>query len=119
MRKLPLLFFAAAVLAGASPGLGSGLVNPFSRYGAKPLNDTDSKLLTGAVTKALEERKAGATASWSDDATGRAGQATVLQVYQKNGADCGKVRHAYTRGEGQAYTLPFCLQKDGSWKIQF
>jgi len=119
MRKLPLLFLAVAVFAGASPSLGGGLVNPFSRYGSAPLNDTDSRLLTGAINKALDERKAGATASWSDDATGRAGQATVLAVYQKNGTDCGKVRHAYTKGDGQAYTLPFCLQKDGSWKIQF
>jgi surface antigen len=119
VRHLPLFVLITGVVATAQPSFAAGLTNPFSRYGREPLNATDSQLLIGAVSKALDEKKAGATATWSDAATGRSGQATVLQVYQKNGADCGKVKHTYTQGGGEGYVLPFCLQKDGSWKIQF
>jgi surface antigen len=120
VRKLPLLVFLATaqLCAGAWPGHAGGLINPFDRYG-KNINETDAKLLSGSIKSALDQRKAGATASWSDDATGRAGQATVLKVYQREGAECGNVRHAFTKGGGTTYTLPYCLQKDGTWKIQF
>ena len=120
MRK-PLLFLflaSAQLCATLSPGLASGLVNPFSRYG-QSLNETDTKLLAGTINKALDQRKVGASASWSDEATGLAGQATVLKVYERGGAACGNVRHAFTKGGGNTYVLPYCFQRDGTWKIQF
>jgi surface antigen len=116
-RPLLLLFLATTQLC-ATPSLAAGLVNPFSRYG-QSLSEDDAKLLAGTITKALDQRQTGATASWSDEATGRAGQATVLKVYERGGAACGNVRHAFTKGGGTTYVLPYCLQKDGTWKIQF
>jgi surface antigen len=118
MRKFPLFVASALLFANAWPSLAGGLINPFSRYG-QGLSADDVNLLKGAVIEALGQAKAGATATWSDEATGRAGQATVLKIYQKNGAPCGSVQHAFTKGGGTTYVLPFCLQKDGSWKIQF
>lgn len=120
MRKSPLLVFVASALffASAWPSLAGGLINPFSRYG-ESLSADDVNLLKGAVIEALGQEKAGATAIWSDEATGRAGRATVLKVYEKNGAACGSVQHAFTKGGGTTYVLPFCLQQDGTWKIQF
>lgn len=93
-----------------------------ARPGQK-LSENDTHLLQGAVAEALKQSEAqskeGATASWSDDASGRAGQVTVLKLYARDTAPCATVRHVFTKGGGETYVLPFCRQTDGSWKIQY
>ncbi|HEX4370985.1 MAG TPA: hypothetical protein VH019_06535 [Rhizomicrobium sp.] len=89
-----------------------------ARPGQK-LSENDTHLLQGAVVEALTQSKAGATASWSDDASGRAGQVTVLKLYARDTAPCATVQHVFTKGGGETYVLPFCRQADGSWKIQY
>ncbi|HWA46084.1 MAG TPA: hypothetical protein VHA10_22910 [Hypericibacter adhaerens] len=106
---------AAALLRPAEAG---PLVDPFGR-GAYKLSDQDMELLKGAVREVLEKRQVGATAEWSDPASGKAGRATLLDVFTRDGMPCGQVEHVFTKGEGRTYQLPFCQMADGRWKIAF
>ena len=123
MRKLQLMAFILVLTVAsnmtASLGAPAGLISPFRHYSDKNLSATDIKLMNGAIVRALEQRKTGAVSNWSDEATGQAGQVTILRTYQRRTAPCGEVRHVFTKGGGHTYKLPYCLQADGAWKIQF
>lgn len=122
MRKIQLAFVLGVMAASnINPCLAApaGLISPFRHYSDVSLSAADTKLMKGAIVFALEQRKTGAVSNWSDKATGRAGRVTILRTYQRRTAPCGEVQHVFTRGGGHTYKLPFCLQADGSWKIQF
>ena len=76
-------------------------------------------MMDGAIVQALEVRKDGAVTTWSDDKSGFAGKVTILRTYLRGTSPCGKVQHLFTKGGGNTFVLPYCLQSDGSWKIQF
>jgi len=107
-----------AVLALASQlALADGLINPFDSS-STGLNKEETELMRGALKSALDAKKAGATADWKAP-SGRAGRATALDVFEKNGMPCANVEHVFTAGGGTTYRLPFCQAADGTWKIAF
>ena len=77
------------------------------------------ELLKGAVRQVLESATAGTTADWQDPESGRAGRASLLRVFERDGMTCGEVEHVFTDGKGTRYVLPFCQVADGSWKVAF
>ena len=112
---------AALVLAFLAlvplPALAEGLINPFSSAGIG-LNKEETELMKGAIKSVLDAKKAGASADWKT-ASGRAGRATSLEVYEKNGMACANVEHVFTAGGGSPFRLPFCQMADGTWKVAF
>ncbi|MEZ5833911.1 MAG: hypothetical protein R3D05_22295 [Dongiaceae bacterium] len=111
-----LVVITVSVMTPAA-GMAEGLINPFSSAGTG-LNKEDTELMKGALKTVLDAKKAGATAEWKSP-DGRAGRATALDVFQKNGMPCANVEHVFTAGGGAPYMLPFCQTADGTWKIAF
>jgi surface antigen len=108
----------AALMAGGLPASGGALVDPFGED-VYPLSDAAREQLRAAVRTVLESHTAGTTADWRDEASGRAGRATLLDAYEREGMPCGEVEHVYTDGKGSRYVLPFCQVSDGTWKVAF
>lgn len=106
------------IMMAPLPSLAEGLINPFSSA-STGMSEADSELMKGALKSVLDAKKAGATADWKSASTGRAGRATSLDVFKKNGMDCADVEHSFTAGDGTTYKLPFCQMTDGTWKIAF
>lgn len=123
MLRTPLAAIAfctwISLLVFASSHAVAGPVSSRTARSGVALNENDNKLLDAAIVRALSEQRAGVTADWSDTSTGHAGRAHVLRVYSQNNAPCGEVEHIFTAGGGSRYTLPFCKQPDGAWRIQF
>lgn len=112
------LSLAAMAVAFALPAQAGPLVDPFGRTSYN-LNEWDWGLLKQSVREVLEQQKVGASIDWDDPQTGKAGRATLLDVFTRDGRRCGQVEHVFTKGGGRGYQLPFCELPDGSWKIAF
>jgi surface antigen len=110
---LLLVFLGLAV----PPALAEGLINPFDSSSVG-LTKEESELMRGALKSVLDAKEAGATAEWKSP-SGRAGRATALDVFEKDGMSCANVEHAFTAGGGTTYRLPFCQAADNTWKIAF
>jgi hypothetical protein len=96
----------------------AGLNDPFGRD-SYHLSEADWELFKQSVRQVLEAQKQGATADWAGKESGRAGRATLLRVFERDGMPCGEVEHVFTAGGGRRYVLPFCRAGDGTWKIAF
>lgn len=114
LRHLVLLVFLGLA---SRPALADGLINPFDSS-STGLNKEETELMKGALKSVLDAKKAGATADWQSP-SGRAGRATALDVFEKDGKPCANVEHVFTAGGGTTYRLPFCEAADGTWKIAF
>jgi surface antigen len=106
------------VLLASHPAPAGGLVNPFDRSAVK-LDEADWDLLKESVRTVLEKQEIGATADWASATSGKAGRATLLKTFTRDGMVCGLVEHEFTKGDGQSYQLPFCKTADGRWKVAF
>jgi surface antigen len=113
-----LLFCAALSLTVAPPASGAALNDPFGRDSYR-LSEADWELLKQSVRQVLEAQKQGATADWAGKQSGRAGRATLLRVFERDGMPCGEIEHVFTAGGGNRYVLPFCRTGDGTWKVAF
>jgi surface antigen len=109
---------AALSVASLRPAPAAGLNDPFGRDSYN-LSEADWELFKQTVRHVLEAQKAGATADWAGKESGRAGRATLLRVFERDGMPCGEVEHVFTVGGGRRYVLPFCRAGDGTWKIAF
>jgi surface antigen len=118
LAVLLILAFAGGVAAASHPVQAGPLVDPFGRSAYK-LSQADMDLLKEAVRTVLEKQTVGATADWTSASSGKAGRATLLKTFTRDGMACGQVQHDFTKGEGQSYVLPFCRMPDGRWKIAF
>jgi surface antigen len=112
---IPSMLAAVAIwLASALPANAAAY---FLSRNAPHLTAEDTRMIEQAIYGALGEGKTGAKAEWANSATGRAGQASVLQVSTKATMPCGSVEHIFTKGGGERFVLSYCRQPDGSWKI--
>jgi surface antigen len=116
--RLKYLALAALLLPMTSVAVAEGLINPFDSSSIG-LSKEDSELMRGALKSVLDTKQAGATADWKSSSSGRAGRATALDVFERDGMPCANVEHAFTAGGGTTYRLPFCQASDGTWKIAF
>ena len=123
----PMLGVAAIALFVLAGGLALGpadaqLVSPFARD-ATGLNPAETEAMQRAIQEVLNSGKAGTERSWSNPETKRRGTAKLVRSFQKGGAPCGQVQHTLIVPEGSdrntTYSLPFCRQADGTWKIAF
>ncbi len=75
----------------------------------------------GALRKAVDQKKVGATADWSSS-SGRAGHVEILELFEKNGMECQTVKHTFTgRWRETLYALPALCKGGvagaiGSWR---
>jgi surface antigen len=113
-----LMFCGSLSLAATPSAHGAGLNDPFGRESYQ-LSEADWELLKQSVRQVLEVQKQGATADWADKQSGRAGRATLLRPFERDGMPCGEVEHDFTAGGGNRYALPFCCTGDGTWKLAF
>lgn len=98
------------------------LISPFSKE-SLALNDEEMEQMRAALRDVLESGTAGTEKRWNNPTTKRVGIAKLLRTFQKQGSKCGQVQHTLVAPEkadrNTTYTLPFCKQKDGTWKIAF
>ena len=98
------------------------LVSPFARD-ATGLNPAETEAMQRAIQEVLNSGKVGAERSWSNAETKRRGVAKLVRSFQKSGTACGQVQHTLIVSEksdrNTTYSLPFCRQPDGTWKIAF
>jgi len=113
------LLFAGGLMADPAE---AQLVSPFARD-ATGLNSAETEAMQRAIREVLESGKAGTERNWSNAETKRRGTAKLVRSFQKGGAPCGQVQHTLIVPEGSdrntTYSLPFCRQPDGTWKIAF
>jgi len=124
MLRRPFLAALAAAALWMSAGMPASaqFSTPFGRD-AVALTPAEREAMDRTILEVLQSGKAGTARSWKNDDTKRSGTATLLKAYTSGNAKCGEVRHTFARvkpGERAAsYTMPFCQQPDGSWKIAF
>lgn len=110
-----------AVAAVAAAPAHAQLVNPFSDD-ATQLNNEEKEQMRVAMRDVLESGKAGTEKRWNNASTKRGGIAKLLRTFEKSGSKCGQVQHTLitpNTDRNTSYSLPFCKQRDGTWKIAF
>lgn len=87
------------------------------------LNAEEKEQMRQAMRAVLESGTAGTEKRWNNPTTKRVGIAKLLRTFQKQGSKCGQVQHTLMAPEkadrNTTYSMPFCKQKDGTWKIAF
>jgi surface antigen len=116
--SIALVLCTALSLMVVPSASGAALNDPFGRDSYR-LSEADWELLKLSVRQVLEAQKQSATANWAGKQSGRAGRATLLRVFARDGMPCGEVEHVFTAGGGNRYVLPFCRTGDGTWKVAF
>jgi surface antigen len=111
---------ATAIVAIVTPA-SAQLVSPFGKTASNTgLSREDLNLMRKAMRDALNEYRPGASTTWTSKSSGRAGKATVVQVFDQKGMKCAQLTHEFTKGPGNTYSAPMCKDSmDGSWKIAF
>lgn len=115
MKHLATIALAAMLMAATQPAFSQGGGPGFR--GATELTPDESRLMWEAINGVLASYTVGATKSWSNPPTSRAGTATLQRTFTKNEMRCADVQHSFTQGSGAPYTFPYCQVRDGSWKI--
>ena len=83
------LSLAAMAVAFALPAQAGPLVDPFG-HTSYNLSEWDWGLLKQSVREVLEGQQVGASIDWDDPLTGKAGRATLLDVFTRDGMRCGR-----------------------------
>ena len=99
-------------------------INPFSRSDSGGLTRDDLQLLEAASSRLYEADRpqVGATEKWSNPETGTTGTVSLVEVFDKDGMPCRKLRHDIAkRGEtaNQVYVSNRCRVQSGEWKLLF
>ena len=102
-----------APLSVASAQLGFNLY----RSGVEVAGE-DLELAKQSVRTVLESRAVGTRDAWSNPETGMAGESTLLEIYDDDGTECGRVLIVVSRRDRQApFDLRLCQRPDGTWGI--
>jgi surface antigen len=125
MNKIVLLavltaLFAALILP--TPFADAQLIMPFDDDSIT-LNAEEKEQMRQAMRAVLETGTAGTEKRWNNPTTKRVGVAKLLRTFEKQGTKCGQVQHTLMAPEkadrNTSMSVPFCKQKDGTWKIAF
>lgn len=122
LRSILLAFAVACLFAAGSAPVAAQLSSPFGRD-AVALTPAETQAMEKSILEVLQSGKAGTVRTWTDADTKASGRATLVKAYISGNAKCGEVRHTLSRpgppAKRASYTMPFCQQPDGSWKIAF
>lgn len=117
MRTVSCILATAMIAVGAS---AVAQINPFGHSGGSVSKD-DTKYIEAASSKIYkaDNPQIGATEKWSNPATGNSGTVSLMQVFEKDGMPCRKLRHNI-KIQGQkdpvVYIFSRCRMKSGEWK---
>jgi surface antigen len=85
------------------------------------LTRQDLDILRETVTGKIHGQGVGATASWTNPASGNYGTIRLVRKFNSGALRCETVRYTLTTTRrnvaAEHYTFDSCLQPDGSWKI--
>jgi surface antigen len=125
MRKLTFtmaLVLVCLSMAAVPPPAKAQLIMPLDDDSIT-LNAEEKQQMRQAMRDVLESGKAGTEKRWNNSTTKRVGVAKLLRSFEKQGSKCGQVQHTLMAPEkgdrNTSYSMPFCKQKDGTWKIAF
>src|SRR4051794_22363924 len=88
--------YALAVVCALVLGTAAfAQINPFGRSGSGGLTADDLELLEAAASKlyTADNPRVGATESWTNPNTGDTGTVSLIEVFEKDGMPCRKLRH--------------------------
>lgn len=85
------------------------------------LTRADLDLIQETLRQKIHGEPAGATAAWSDPASGNSGTVTLLQITERQGQRCERIEYRNhsrdTWRPSDRFVLTSCRQPDGSWKL--
>jgi surface antigen len=70
----------------------------------------------------VDNPRVGATESWNNATSGDSGTVSLLEVFEKDGMPCRKLRHTikmHNVKDQQVYTSNRCRVQSGEWKLLF
>ena len=119
MRTVSGVVAAAAILVLSSSAFAQ--INPFARSSGGDITGDDLKLIDAASSKLYktDNPKVGASEKWSNPTTGNSGTVSLVQVFEKDGMPCRKLRHSIAvkgNKDPQIYIFNRCRVKSGEWK---
>lgn len=118
LRRAVMFALLVAAGFGLAPLAAAQVISPFLTDDVK-LSAEDGALMRDAIRSVLESGKVDTTKSWTNPETGVSGTATLLKVYERDGAPCGEIEQVFTKPRVSRYILPFCQVPDGKWKLAF
>jgi surface antigen len=119
MRTVSCVLAALTVLVVSSSA--SAQINPFGRPSGERVTKEDLQLIDAASSKLYktDNPQVGASERWSNPDTGNSGTVALVQVFDKDGMPCRKLRHQIKlKGakDPQIYIFNRCRVKSGEWK---
>lgn len=119
MRTVSCILAAAMVVAFGTSAIAQ--INPFARSGSGISND-DAKYIEAASSKIYkaDDPQVGAIEKWNNPGTGNSGTVSLIQLYEKDGMPCRKLRHRISvkgHKDPQVYIFSRCRVKSGEWKL--
>ena len=83
------------------------------------LTQADIDTIKGTLASKIHGQPQGATAAWTNSASGNSGSITLLSIGARDGRRCEQIEYrmsAPSRATDR-YVLTSCKQLDGSWKL--
>ena len=84
------------------------------------LTQADIDMIKGALASRIHGQPKGATATWTNPASGNSGSITLLSIDARDGRRCEQIEYrvsAASRAATDRYMLTSCRQADGTWKL--
>ena len=113
---------AVSVLATGAPVFAQG-ISPFGRYSATEHITTEDRRIMESLSAKLyqaDNPQIGATEHWSNPKSGNSGTVSLIEVFEKDGMPCRKMRHRITiKGMKDPMIFVFnrCRLQSGEWKV--
>jgi surface antigen len=108
----------ACLIAGPTVSSAAGGYGTIDSMPAGHFDERDLALLQDAVVGVLEDERADATRSWSNEKSGHSGKVTSYRAFQSaEGRPCKKVQ-IDNSAEGYKSSMRYdvCLNEDGLWR---
>ena len=117
MRTVSCILAAAMIAVFGASAVAQ--INPFGRSGS--VSGDDTKYIEAASSKIYkaDNPQVGAVEKWSNPATGNSGTVSLIQVFEKDGMPCRKLRHnirVHDQKDPVVYIFSRCRVKSGEWK---
>lgn len=85
------------------------------------LTKQDLEIIRQTVNEQVHGKQVGATAKWSNPASGNSGKIRLVQKFTRNNQQCETLDYRLVtkrRASGpEHYVLKSCLQPDGQWRL--